>query len=218
MKKCNYLPLMFLLLAFIMVSCEGNSLESNLVENKTLGKFPSVFVELIKEQNKMAEDMRAELQAQKDPNELREKYVSLENESKQRAKKIAETELEKIIERTVPFEVSYDDPNFEIRSAMIDAGDPETGALTIVVVVGAKNNLAASMDSKINYHIVGTNGDVLFAGAINPFVSNQIITSRTFPYDLEITAGDVCSDQGSWLMLYCGSYNFTDFEKIVFIK
>lgn len=214
MKKLIYSTFALLLMA----GCGGGGSKSSLVDNKTLGKFPAAFVRLAQEQNQQREDMQADIQARMDPDKLRDKYVALETESMQRAQETATAELEKIVERTVPVEIAWEHPDFQIRSAMIDGGDTKTGALTITVVVGAKRDLTASMDAKLNYRIMGTDGSVLFGGSINPFAVNQVITSRNFPHGLQVAAGDVCTDQGSWLMLYCGSYDFTTFDKIVFVQ
>ena len=185
----------------IVFGCGGGGSKSNIKENKTLGKFPAIFVESPKEMEKILEDMRAETQSAKKPEDvvkIRDKYVAKENEAKQRTQQMADAELEKILDRPVPFEVAYDDPEFEIRSAIIDGGETDTGALTITVVVSNKKDKVASMNSKIKYLIVDTEGHTHFGDAIKPFVSNQIITSRTFPNGLQVAAGAACSRQGSW--------------------
>lgn len=205
-----------------MGACGGNAdRKSNYVENEVLGIFPSIYMELNKELKQQMTDMQNDMQsatAEKKLTELRDKYVALEDETKQNAQNLAEAELEKIADRMVPFTVMYEHPDFELRTARVDWGYPETGALSINLVIGAKRNLVPSMNASMNYVIKNTKGELIFSGKINPFVSIQTVTSSQFAGLQNVAAGDVCCWEGSRLMLYCASYDFTEFAEIIFVE
>ncbi|MCD7902015.1 MAG: hypothetical protein LUH22_19820 [Bacteroides sp.] len=208
--------LILFLIVGICMSC-GSGSGNKYVENEALGIFPSIFVELHKELQRQKEEYAGNsVSNEMDLMELNRKWSEAEEKAKKDALTAATQEIGRLAEKTVPFECDYEDPDFEVRSAMIEDGDTTTGALTISLVIGAKHAMEASTKANLHYLIIDKAGNAIGAGTINPFVSTQIITNRTFPHRQKIAEGNVCCWQGSKLMLYCGSYDYTNFSHILF--
>lgn len=218
MKKT--LLVLSVLAACALVACGGGG-SAKYVNNKVLGKFPSVYMELHKQMEADKADWQEDMQKAKKESDLmkiRDKYVAIEEKRKTDAEEMATKEFEKIKGSEVPFTMEYDDPNFEIRSATIAEATPSTGALEINLKVVAKQDVHLSMMGGLYYLVMGEQENTyLFKGTINPFVGIQIISNRTFPTTPLISAGQLCNEEGSKLMLYCNSYDFTTFTKIIFV-
>jgi len=201
-----------LFIASLCVACGGGSGSMKLTNNKYLGKFPSVYVEWAKAQKQLMEDMRSKTGGNI------EKIGQKEADLATNAIATATKELEKIQDKLVPFEFNYEDPDFEVVSAKIETADVKTGALAIALTITAKHEIKASIDKKIKFLIINNENQAIYSGTINPFVSNQVILRNPFTEETIIAQGEVCCWQGSMLMLYCGSYDFTGFSKILFVQ
>jgi hypothetical protein len=190
--------------------------------NEYLGKFPSIFKEKPRLLKELKEEMTGKMQSagsEAKVTELKKQWQEREKAIEQEAKDLALAEWEYLRAMEVPFRMDYEDPDFKIISTMVEEADSETGALTINVLVEAKRDLQPSMNAALKYIITDNAGGGLFSGTINPFVNIQIITRGNFRnVPAQIKAGEYCCQNGSKLMLYCRSYDFTKFAGIVFVK
>lgn len=208
---------------YLLTGCGGGG-SAKYTENKALGKLPSIYMVWHELDEKNEENMRKELEKAKTEGDfikINEKYIAFEEKRKQETIDAASKEIEKLRGKDVPYSINYDDPDFEIVSATIEEIEPSTGALSINLKIKAKRDLDANINSVLHYVILSnedSNGvsTMLFKGTINPFFNIQIITGSRFPGG-SFRAGELCNEDGSKLMLYCNSYDFTNFKQIFFV-
>ncbi|MDR2684090.1 MAG: hypothetical protein LBB53_01755 [Prevotellaceae bacterium] len=179
------------------------------VDNKTLGKFPSIFMEYYRQKGELTEKGRSGKISH-------EKWVSEETRLETQRNNDAAAELKRIEGREVPFRFDYEDADYKIVSAKIETADEKTGALGISLMVEAKRDFEPSPNFHLQYIVFNDEDKGIFDGSINPFIKIQFVNFNRAPQ--HVTAGEILCAEGSNLMLYCGSYDFTKFKEIVFVK
>lgn len=216
MKQISFTFFLFVLLT--LQSCGGGY---NYVDNEHLGKFPSVFVERSRALNELKEEFHEKAASVKSNEALQKMHQQItvkEEKINTDASNMAAKELERMKGKPVPFEFDYDETDFEVESLTIEDGHTDTGALTIKAIVKAKHPIKASTNNNLYFITMGKDGKYINKFYINPFVSIQVYTNRTFPHGTVIEAGERCNEKGSHLMLYCNSYDYTGFSHIIFVN
>ncbi|MDR1543427.1 MAG: hypothetical protein LBS50_03250 [Prevotellaceae bacterium] len=188
-------------------SCGGGS--GKYVDNKMLGKFPSIFMEYYRLESELSENGRNGKISQK-------KWASETERLEKQRTDDASAEFKRIEGREVPFRFDYEDADYKIVSAKIEQAHETTGALGISLVIEAKRDFSPSTNFQLRYTILNDEDKGIFGGNINPFIKIQGIYSNRAPQ--HVVAGEILCQEGSNLMLYCGSYDFTKFKEIVFTQ
>ncbi len=198
-------------------ACAGGS---SYIDNPVLGKYPSVFVENARQRKalneRMKEDMQSAFGSMSKTEKVRVKYEKAEQELAARTAQAAEKEMERIRERSVPYEFDYPEQSFDVLEAIVEEGTPSTGALSLNFMFVPKHDVKVSGNTALYYLVMDNTGKYIHKGSLNPFMNIQINLTQT-PGTV-IKAGEPCCEKGSKLMLYCGYQDFTGFDKILFIN
>ncbi len=205
--------------ALLFAGCGGGKgSKMKFSENEVLGKFPSVYMTLDEEDDRLEEEVRIKTASSNNADKnikIFEEAIARKEANLKFAHETAAAELEKIRGREVPFRVIHEDPWFEVVSATIEDAYIPSGAMTINVKVEAKQDIQRSTSKRLYYLVMGKDNLCLFKSTLNPFVQNQITSTND---RTRVGSGELCYREGSWLMLYCGSYDFTDFVEIYFVN
>jgi len=174
-----------------------------------LGKFPAAYVKAANE----TEALRKEMRSANNPGN-REKYQKKEDAIENRKEKSATKEFEKIKGKSVPFEIINEDENFTVESVTITDANIKTGALRMSVMIRAKKDLPANARGDVYYLLLNSKDEVYNVGSIDPYATIQVQRARRNA----LREGEFTNENGSNIMLYCASYDHTDFAKIWFVK
>ena len=213
--KRNIILSIFITCMVVFSNCGGGS--DNYKNNDVLGKFPSAYVVYNAEIKELTDNMREKGGRMKSPSDfekLRSEWEKKENAVEERRDKVATEAFEKINGSGVPFKILSEDENFSIESVTITDAAINTGALTLSVKVKAKQDLTANTNGDIYYFIINDKDEIFNSGSLDPYARNQIRRAER----PELRAGELCNIDGSNLMLYCNSYDYTDFKKIWFVN
>lgn len=205
MKK----TVIFILAAVAMIGCGAGG--ASYQTNEQLGTIPSIYVEHFAKRQALTESGRSgELSQQQ--------WIEQEQELKAELQRAAGEALQQMKGKDVFFSFAdgYSDDRFEVESITIDDLINDTGALYFKVKVKALKEMEAGADH-LKYLLINDQNQAVGQGTLNPFVKQPIVSSRQIPFGKRIKAGDYCCDQGTALIIYCGSYDFTGFKQIVFI-
>ncbi len=203
--------------AAVACACAGSS---SYIDNPVLGKYPSVFVENARQRKALDESMKEDMQSafgsMSKIEKVRVKYEKAEQELAARTAQAAEKEMERIRERSVPYEFDYPEQNFDVLEAIVEEGAPSTGALSLNFMFVPKHDATVSGNTALYYLVMDNTGKYISKGSLNPFANIQTGRPGLTPGTV-VKAGEPCSGNGSKLMLYCAYQDFTGFDKILFI-
>lgn len=196
--------------ALLLTSCGGVSITTS--NNEQLGEIPSVYLSYVTQKNQMADKVRSQ---EISPESALKQTKELDEAMTKTAQKAIDQMRGK--EVFFSFANGYNDDRFEIEKIVINDLTLETGALDLKVWVIANQYMDADINANLKYIIINDKNEAVAQGEINPFIKQKMITSRHFPFDTSVREGQYCHDEGTSLMLYCGSYDMTGFKQIVFI-
>jgi|GEM_PF-2129299 len=208
----------------ILASCSKSSSNIEYEKNDYLGAFPSVYIEKSKALQELKEVYIEKMSSDLDEKKALKIYSEWERKEKEMNEnflKDATTAFEEIFNNEIPFEIQYNHPDFLVKVARVSEALPETGALHVNLIIEAKRDVKPNYYANLTYVIANLDGTAT-KGQINPFVKTQIFSPTSFYQKFDslntIKAGEICCAEGSDLMIYCGSYDFTQFFKILFVE
>lgn len=218
--KNRYLKICFAVIAvgLLFVACGGGS---GFTKNKILGIYPALFLDNARKIERLKQEKRDKMAAShtiEDVNATNSAYENEYNLLMSETSEAAGKAVKQLIGRDVPFEMltaeSTGTPLLDIVSVKITDVSVSTGEITVSVIVRTNYDMEGMPALKILYQFVDDEGESIFGWAINPF--DRVNGRRDDTTGIEFKAGDVISEQGTPLMMYCGSYDFSRFSKIVF--
>jgi len=179
-----------------------------------LGKFPAAYVIANQEMEALQEEMRGKtVNNPSDYEKVRLEWERKETAIEKRKEELATKEFEKISGKPVPFKILNEDENFTVESVTITDANIKTGALQFSVMVKAKKDLPARVRGDVYYFLLNDKEEVFYVGSIDPYAKIQVQRANR----PALQAGEFTNANGSNLMLYCGSADYTDFGEIWFV-
>lgn len=209
--------ILIIILACILAGCDDISY----TDNRVLGKYPSVYVELrrqlrfdrremnldirkverktrVTDRDDKADSVRKMERRERKVMKVRGKYSVIEMERRQAAARAGGSEIERLRGNAVPFSFEYADPDFDVRSVVISGADLEAGTISLAVEVVALRDLAVSPASIYYVVLDGSRRKWLYKGYIDPFRSSP---GAAHSGKNSIPAGDACNSGGSLITI-----------------
>lgn len=201
--------------ATLVTGCAGKY-----TDNKVFGHYPSIYKVYNQEMKALPDQMRDRIGSTKDGKRImaiRDEFEAREKELKNEASQAGAEELAKIAGRDIPFdfEGGFDTPDFEIESVSLVDGDASAGTLHLCVVVKAKQEVKCSPRAVLHFLAVNPQNEGFYSGKINPFVH---MPGGRAPYTGSVEEGEYCHEDGSMIYLNCSSFDFTNFDRLLFIS
>ena len=193
---------------------------SNFVENETLGTIPSIYIEFETKTEAQKQQMVTDITSASDMNKtmvLKAKYDKKAKELKEEKERMATAELERIRGRELPYSFSYEENRFKIRSATIEEIAASSGAVSVKLLIEAKSDMVGTYYDDLYFMVIGSDNRIIYKHYVNPFTKINPMSPSSFGSDKMVIGNALCCEEGSMLMLYCGSYDMTTFKQIVFI-
>ena len=194
---------------------------NNLIQNRSLGIIPAIYMEFEKEREAQKQQMVKEVSSANNMDKsmgIKAKYDKRVNDLTGKMEKKAAAELERIRGREIPYAFSYEENRFKILSATIESINAASGAISVKLLVEARKDLVGTYYDNLYFMVIGAENRVLYRHSVNPFTTILPMSPSRFGADKMIAANALCCEEGSMLMLYCGNYDMTMFKEVVFVS
>lgn len=229
MKKSTCVILSAMVCGMILLSACGGASGSFGNSDGPLGRIPGLYTEVDEKRKALDEELRGETNMSRHA----KKRKAFDEYLVKTYQKAAE-EGEKIIGRDVPVSGDvYDD--FLVTGAKVEAFNQgkRSGSVIVRVTVTPKRDIIVRdtkrrcsegeyslKDTRLYYVLMKANDYVITLGDINPFSSTYSMGSLNAEYagGQMIQAGVPCHSEGAPISINCHSYDFTEFDKIVFVR